>query len=249
MEHNHLLYWYVCKGIVLDVVRLSSLFSAVAIYTRSTVYEALCGFRILQLPGVSTLKTFTSFHVETPGFNEEQLAHACRQYDAMVREKSDSGVPAPFSEGILIFDEVKVGSKVHYYAQTQKLIGLAMSADELASLHDIFQTLQPYHRTQKASYVLRLWRCTASIIGTFFTSTKSMKAKFILASLFETMHVFHIYCFETKMIVCDGASANLAAIKMLGRGAYGSQLLGSSPDIHWIQPWFFNLFSNQRVLL
>ena len=29
MEHNHLPYWYVCKGIVLDdVVQLSSLFSA-----------------------------------------------------------------------------------------------------------------------------------------------------------------------------------------------------------------------------
>ena len=70
----------------------------------------------------------------------------------MVRENSESGVPAPFSEGILIFDEEKVGSKVHY--QTPKLIGLAMSADELASLHDVFQTLQPDHHTQKALYVL-----------------------------------------------------------------------------------------------
>ena len=118
---------------------MSLYFSALAIYSRSpTAYEALHGFGILQLPGESTLKTFTSCNLEAPGLNEEQLAHACKQYDAMVREKRESGVPAPFSEGILIFDEVKVGSKVHYHAKTQELIGGAMSTDELASLHDVF---------------------------------------------------------------------------------------------------------------
>ena len=53
----------------------------------------------------------------------------------------------PFSEGILIFDEVKIGAKIHYHAKTGKFIGLAMSSDELATLHDVFQTLQPDHRT------------------------------------------------------------------------------------------------------
>ena len=133
---------------------------ALAIYTRSpTAYEALKGFGILQLPGVSTLNTFTSFNVEAPGLNEERLAHARWQYDAMVREKGELRVPAPFSEGILIFDEVKVGTKVHYHAKTQKLIGMAMSADELAALHDVFQTLRPNHHIEKALYVLQyLWR-------------------------------------------------------------------------------------------
>ena len=203
---------------------------------------------------MSTLKTFTSFNVEAPGFNEERLVHARRQYDAMVREKGEFGVPAPFSEGILIFDEVKVGTKVHYHAKTQKLIGLAMSADELASLHDVFQTLRPDHRTEKASYVLQyLWRCTASdcdIVGPYYSSTESMKSKFLLATLFETMHMFHMYCFETKMIVCDGASSNLATIKSLtrfGSGAYGNQPLSSSPDIHLVQPWFLNPFTNEKV--
>ena len=232
-------------------------FPALAIYTRSpTAYEALRGFGILQLPGVSSLKTFTSFNVETPGFNEERLAYARRQYNAMVREKEELGEPAPFSEGILIFDEVKVGLKVHYHAKTQKLIGLAMSPDELASLHDVFQTLQPDHRTKKTSYILQyLWRCTASdfdIIGPYYTSAESVNAKFILATLFETMHKFQIYCFETKMIVCDGASSNLAAIKILtgfGCGAYGNQPLNSSPDIHWIQPWFLNPFTNKKVFI
>ena len=31
----------------------------------------------------------------------------------------------------------------------------SMSSDELATLHDVFQTLQPDHRMQKATYMLQ----------------------------------------------------------------------------------------------
>lgn len=41
------------------------------------------------------------------------------------------------------------------------------------------------------------------------------QTKFLIATLFETMHAFQMYGFETKATVCDGASYNLAAIKML----------------------------------
>ena len=52
-------------------------FLALAIYTRSpSAYNALRSFGILQLPGILTLKTFTSFNIETPGMNEERLAYA-----------------------------------------------------------------------------------------------------------------------------------------------------------------------------
>lgn len=45
---------------------------ALAIYTRSpTAYEALKGFGILQLPSVSSLKSFTSFNVEPAGASED----------------------------------------------------------------------------------------------------------------------------------------------------------------------------------
>ena len=90
-----------------------------------------------------------------------------------------------------------------------------MSSDELATLHDVFQTLQPDHRMQKATYMLQyLWRCTVSdcdIIGPYFSSAGGLGAKFILATLFETMHVFQLYGFKTKAIVCDGASPNLSS--------------------------------------
>jgi len=127
--------------------------SALAIYTKSpTAYSALCVFGILQLTSVSTLKSSTSFNVENAGLNEERIAHARKQYDAMVKEKKESGIPASFYEGVLVFDEVKVGAKVHYHANTQKLIGLAMLSDELGSLHDVYQTLQPMHKNHHMCY-------------------------------------------------------------------------------------------------
>ena len=125
----------------------------------------------------------------------------------------------PFNKGILIFDEVKLGMKVHYNAKTGIFIGLSMSSDELGSLHDVYQTLRPDHHTQKATYILQfLWRCAVSdfdITGPYFTSSDQMKAKFIIATLFDTMYVLQLYNFETAAVLCDGASSILSALKLL----------------------------------
>ena len=228
-----------------------------AVYTRSpAAYEALRGFGILNLPCVSSLKAFTSFNMETPGFNEERLAHARKQYDEMTKEKCSAGELTPLSEGILIFDEVKVGSKVHYHAKTGKLVGLAMTSDELGSLHDVYRSLTPDHRTEKSSYILQyLWRCTTSnfdIIGPYFTAGDRLKAKYILATLFDSMCALHLYGFKTKAILGDGAGPNLCMIKHLigfGSGAFGHKQKGSCPDIHAIQPFFNNVFTGEKVFV
>ena len=230
---------------------------ALAIYTRSaSAYDAIQGFGILQLPSVSSLKSFTGFNLEKAGFSDERLAYARQQYQKMVEEKRVAGGLLPFSEGFLIFDEVKVGAKIHYCAKSGKFVGLAMSSDELGTLHDVFQTLQPDHRTQKATYMLQyLWRYTVSdydIIGPYFASNGGFSAKFILATLFETMHTFQLYGFKTKAIICDGASSNLSSIKILtgfGHGAYGNKVLGSSDDIHDVKTWFLNPFTNEKVFI
>ena len=108
--------------------------------------------------------------------NEERIAEARKLYDAMVEEKKKNGERIQLSEGVLIFDEVKVGVKVQYHAKTGRFLGLSMSADDLASLHDVYQTLQPSHQTEQASYVLQyMWRCLSSdfdIIGPYFPATK-----------------------------------------------------------------------------
>ena len=230
---------------------------ALAIYTRSpSAYEALKGFGILQLPGVSTLKTFTSFNLENAGISEERLAHACKQYDQMAQEKQATGSRVPFSEGIFVLNEVKVGLKVHYHAKMGKLVGLAITSDDLGPLHDVYQTLQPDHRTQKTWYVLQyLWRCTVSdfdILGPYYTSSESMKAKFILSTLYDTMFILHLHGFETKVIVCDGARANLSSIKILtgfGSGAFGHKPVGSCADIHEVKAWFINSYTNEKVFI
>ena len=101
---------------------------ALEVYTRSpTAYDALKGFGILDLPSVSTLKTFTSFNVESAGVSEERLAFARRQYDAMVDENHATHQSVPFNEGVLVFDEVKVGLKVHYHAKSGNTQCLQMS--------------------------------------------------------------------------------------------------------------------------
>ncbi len=141
-----------------------------------------------------------------------------------------------------------------------------MSADELCSLHDVFQTIQIDHRAQKASYVLQyLWRCTAvllpasnfDIIGPYYTSAKQVSNKFIVATLYETIHALHLYGFNTKAIVCDGASSNMATIKQLtgfGSGPYGAQEapimcddIASTPHSHEVKAWFLNPHTNEKV--
>ncbi len=77
---------------------------ALAVYSRSpTAYEALKGFGILQLPGISSLKSYSSFNMENPGINfcEERLAVSRGQYQHMIDEKLVVGV-VPSWEGILI---------------------------------------------------------------------------------------------------------------------------------------------------
>lgn len=90
-------------------------------------YEALKGFGILQLPSVASLKAFTSFNVESAGVFEERLAFSRKQYDAMVEEKCCASQAIPLSEGILVFDEVKVGTTMLSQESLLALLCLQMS--------------------------------------------------------------------------------------------------------------------------
>ena len=83
--------------------------------------------------------------------------------------------------------------------------------------------------------------CGGPYFGPYFTSSSVMSAKFIIVSLVETMHCLHLYSFETKGILCDGASTNLCATKLLtgfGSGAFGLNM--SLENKHSIKTWFHN---------
>ena len=57
-------------------------------------------------------------------------------------------------DGVLIFDEVKVVCCLMWNSQCQKIIGLAMSSYDLASLQDIYQLIECDAKTHQTSYII-----------------------------------------------------------------------------------------------
>ena len=47
------------------------------------------------------------------------------------------------------------------------------------------------------------------IIGPYYTSKNGPDHKFIVAYVFEIMHLFSMYGFDVTLLICDTASANL----------------------------------------
>lgn len=50
-------------------------------------------------------------------------------------------------------------SRLMWNSRNQQIIGLAMSLEDMSSLHDIYQTYDEEAKTEQTSYVLQfLWR-------------------------------------------------------------------------------------------
>ena len=133
----------------------------------------------------------------------------------------------PKADGVMIFDEVKVISRIMWNSRSQTMIGLAMSYEDMSSLRDVYQTIEQDAQTKTTTYILQfLWRDLTSsfdIVGLYFTSNGTMDSQFIIACLMESLRLFHLYGFKTSVLVCDGASTNLCIIKatMGTCGAFG----------------------------
>ena len=138
-------------------------------------------------------------------------------YKTFKDEQLAKHVHEPKGEGALIFDEVKVVSRLLRNSRSQEIIGLAMNPEDMSSLRDVYASLGD-KQPQQASYMLQfVWRNLTSkfdIIGPYYSSSESLKGKFILACVFEVMKIFQLYGFQTSVLECDGASANLTALKM-----------------------------------
>ena len=104
-------------------------------------------------------------------------------------------------------------------SRSQTLIGLSMDHKELSSLSDIYKLFDD-QCVEQTSYVLQfLWRDLTSnfdIVGPYFTSSKTLESKFVITCLLETLKLFHMHGLKTSVLVCDGASTNLTAIKATG---------------------------------
>ena len=68
-------------------------------------YEALKSFNILQLLSRSTLQSYT-------GACSESISKQVETYEALLKQCEKEGKLIPKSDGVLIFDEVKVVSRL-----------------------------------------------------------------------------------------------------------------------------------------
>ena len=59
-----------------------------------------------------------------------------------------------FGEGVLIFDEVKVGLNMQWNSQNDECVGHAMTPQQMMTLHDVYEALED-DKTSKTSYVLQ----------------------------------------------------------------------------------------------
>ena len=133
---------------------------ALAIYTRSpSAYEALKSFNILQLPSRSTLQAYTGCFLHEAGASWDCISQQVEMFEKFVTECKQSGKQLPCADGVLIFDEAKVISRLMWNSRSQNVIGLAMTAEEQASLHDIYEMFKGDEKVCQTSYILQfLWR-------------------------------------------------------------------------------------------
>ena len=225
---------------------------ALAVHSRSpAAYEALKSFKILQLPSTSSLKSFKGARLHQPGINAGIGMYVKQQQQNYIKYKDEvtrRGQNKPLHEGILIFDEVKVNSKVKWSSSGQKFFGLALTDKEFGLLYDEINAEQaPLPTEYKLQFLWRDLTSDFDVVGPYFSSAVSYDHRFVIAAIRETMKLFHACNFEVVGLVSDGASTNLAAIKLLclhRRGAFGTVPgVDADPiDKHYIKPWFRNYY-------
>lgn len=189
-----------------------------AIFARSpSASEALKGFGILNLPGRSTLIRKTRCFNHEPGTDNNIMRLERDKYTAHTESLEKLGHKKPMGVGLLIFDEVKVISKVIWNSKSHEFIGTAMTPKEESSLCDLYENDGSENQLQGASYVVQyLWRDLTSkydIIGPYFTLPSNATSETITPFVNSCIHAFQIFNFKIAAIVCDGASSNLSSLK------------------------------------
>lgn len=172
-------------------------FIALAVFVRSpAAYEALKSFNILQLPARCTLQAYTGCFLHEGGASWESIAKQVELFQQFKLSQKAQGKLEPLADGVLIFDEVKVISRLMWNSRSQTIVGLAMNADDLASLHDIYQLLHQNSAVEQTSYIMQfLWRDLTSsydIVGPYFTSSETFSAKVIHTCVLETIQLFQV---------------------------------------------------------
>ena len=129
---------------------------ALPIYTRSPgAYEALKGFDILQLPSRSLLQSYTGAFLHDPGISKKCIDDQVAQYMLFKSECQRQGKHVLQYDGVLVFDEVKVACQLMWNSRNQTLSKLAMTADDMPSLINVYQLLQKPQVAAQTNYILQ----------------------------------------------------------------------------------------------
>ena len=146
------------------------------------------------------------------------IAKEFLKYSEFSKIQKEKGRPEPLGFGAVIFDKTKVQSKILFDMNGGTVKGFAITPEELPFFQDIFESVDPSQNI-KASYLLQfIWRdltSTYSIIGPHFACEKSWDHSFLYDCVMKTVKLFSLYKFRVKVLVCDGASSNLALLKVL----------------------------------
>ena len=108
----------------------------------------------MQLPSKSTLQSYTGAFLHEAGACSKSIIKQVTQYKSFCELHQDKGA-RPMSDGVLIFDEVKVISSMIWNSKSHHLVGLAMSPQQRASLQDIFHIFDPTMHVKQTCYVLQ----------------------------------------------------------------------------------------------
>uniref|UniRef100_A0A1X7V628 Transposable element P transposase-like RNase H domain-containing protein n=1 Tax=Amphimedon queenslandica TaxID=400682 RepID=A0A1X7V628_AMPQE len=153
------------------------------------------------------------------GINEESILDSSKRYEEHIVERVKNGHLPPLKQGILIWDETKVQSKIIWNSSNSSITGYAMSSSDMASLHDVYEGLDEEEESKKTEYVLQfLWRDISSefdVIGPYFTISGTIEAQHLHTLVMKTLLVFNQFEFRVRCLLCDGASGNLALLKEL----------------------------------
>lgn len=151
------------------------------------------------------------------GASHEKLAQEAKCFNEFKLQWIAEKLKMPQRDGVLIFDEVKVVCQLMWNSHSHQLVGLAMCHEELASLTDVYQLLNPNYQSQQTTYILQfLWRDLTSpfdVVGPYYTSSGALESKFILACVYESIRVIYLYGFKMCALVCDAAAPNVSVIK------------------------------------
>lgn len=192
---------------------------AIAVFSRSpSAYTALRNLGILQLPCEKQVEKMVKNDATKPGLNEESVAEEVKKYTKFQENIESKKRPRPKGIGVLVFDETKVQSKILFDMNGGNVKGYAMTAEQLPFLHDIFESVEQT-KCMKTNYILQfLWRdltSSYSIIGPYFECEKSWDHSYLFGCVMSTLKLFTLYKFGVKILVCDGASSNVALLKLL----------------------------------